>query len=202
MVRSYLRRRVMRAANFLDVMSRRVFSTTVILLFLLAVFCGGFLFFSNRMQQRSQAETAAESKPGSLIDKPFPHAQLVDVYGLRVDDQKLRTGRVIVVFVTPDCDACVGESKFLQTMIGRRKDVSFFGLVPFGKHPDNPEVAKKTFPFEVFYDENNAFVGTMGINRVPVKVFLEDGIIKKGWIGAALTDAAKQSFIEWLDGLS
>jgi hypothetical protein len=41
----------------------------------------------------------------------------------------------------------------------------------------------------------------MGINRVPVKVFLENGIIKKGWIGAAQTDEAKSSFTEWLDSL-
>lgn len=182
-------------------MARRFFSIAIVLLFLLAVFCGGFLFFSNRMQQQSRAETAAESRPGSLIDRPFPHAQLVDVYGSRVDEQKLRTGRVIVVFVAPECDACLAETRFLQTLLGHRKDVNFFGLVPFGKHPDNPDAAKKTFPFEVFYDEGQTFVGTMGINRVPVKVFLEDGIIKKGWIGAALTDAAKQSFTEWLDGL-
>ena len=58
------------------------------------------------------------------------------------------------------------------------------------------------FPFRIFYDEGDSFVSTMGINRVPVKVFLEDGIIKKGWIGAALTDQAKQSFVEWLDGVT
>jgi redoxin len=182
-------------------MYRRLFSIAVIVLFLLGVFCGGFLFFSNRIQQQSHAGAAEEAKPGSLIDKPFPTAPLVDVYGSRVDEQKLRTGKVIVVFLTPECDACLTESKFLQTLLGRRKDVTFFGLVPFGKHPEDPNLAKKTFPFEVFYDENQAFVGAMGINRVPVKVFLENGIIKKGWIGAALTDAAKQSFVEWLDGL-
>jgi hypothetical protein len=42
---------------------------------------------------------------------------------------------------------------------------------------------------------------TMGINRVPVKVFLEDGIIKRGWIGAAQTEQAKSSFTEWFDSL-
>jgi hypothetical protein len=182
-------------------MARRLFSIAVVILFLLAVFWGGFLFFSNRVQQRSRAETVDATKPGSLINKPFPHAQLVDVYGSRVDEQKLRTGRVLVVFVTPECDACLAECKFLQTLLGRRQDVTFFALVPFGKHPDNPDAAKPTFPFAVFYDENQTFVGTMGINRVPVKVFLEDGIIKKGWIGAAVTDVSKQSFVEWLDGL-
>jgi len=44
-------------------------------------------------------------------------------------------------------------------------------------------------------------VRSMGINRVPVKVFLENGIIKKGWIGAAMTDQSQRSFLEWFDSL-
>lgn len=93
------------------------------------------------------------------------------------------------------------EAKFLETLLSRRKDVAFYGLIPFGTRPESPKAAEELFPFRIFYDESNAFVRTMGLNRVPVKVFLEDGIIKKGWIGAALTDKAKQSFVEWLDGL-
>jgi hypothetical protein len=179
-------------------MSKRWISIAGVSFFLIAIFCVGFVFFYHRIQ-RTQIEASDTSK--SLIDKPLPHAQLVDVYGATVNEQVLRRGRVILVFVTPDCEACATESKFLQTLLGRRKDVTFYGLVPFGKHPDSPELAAKIFPFTVFYDEGNSFVATMGINRVPVKVFLEDGIIKKGWIGAALTDKAKASFIDWLDKL-
>jgi peroxiredoxin len=179
-------------------MSRRWISIAGVIFFLAAVSCVGFVFFYNRIQ-RSQAVPSDTSK--SLINKPLPHAQLVDVYGSKVDEQVLRSGRVVLVFVTTDCDACGAEAKFLQTLLGRRKDVAFYGLVPFGSHPDSPDTAKKMFPFRIFYDEDNSFVHTMGLNRVPVKVFLEDGIIKKGWIGAALTDKAKQSFVEWLDGL-
>ena len=178
-------------------MLRRWLTIAGVMLFLAAVFCAGFAFFYHRTQ-RSQAE-ASESK--TLINKPLPHAQLVDAHGSRVDEQVLRTGRVLLVFVSTDCDACGNESKFLQTLLGRRKDLAFYGLVPFGRRPDSGAVAEKMFPFKVFYDESNAYVSTMGINRVPVKVYLEDGIIKKGWIGAALTDKAKTSFVEWLDGL-
>jgi hypothetical protein len=182
-------------------MSKRWITVASLVLFLIAVFCAGFVFFYNRIE-RSHTETA-ETPDGSksLINKPFPHAQLIDVYGSKVDEQILRSGRVVVVFVTPDCDACAAESKFLQTLLTRRKDVTFYGLVAFGKRPDSPEVVEKMFPFRVFYDEADSFVFTMGINRVPVKVFLEDGIIKKGWIGAATTDQAKASFVQWLDAL-
>lgn len=180
-------------------MSKRWISIAGVFFFLAAVFCAGLVLFYNRIQ-RSQAVPPDASK--SFVNKPFPHAQLVDVYGSKVDEQILRRGRVVLVFVTTDCDACQKETKFLQTLLGRRKDVAFYGLVPFGTHPNSPDVAEKMFPFRIFYDEGDSFVSAMGINRVPVKVYLEDGIIKKGWIGAALTDQAKQSFVEWLDGVS
>lgn len=179
-------------------MSKRWISIAGVIFFLIAVFCAGFVFFYSRIQH---SQPAAPDSSKSLINKPLPHAQLLDAYGSKVDEQVLRRGRVILVFVTPECDACLAESKFLQTLLSKRTDISFYGLVPFGGPPSSPNVLEKTFPFKVFYDEGNLFVSTMGINRVPVKVYLEDGIIKKGWIGAALTDQARTSFVEWFDAL-
>jgi len=179
-------------------MSKRLISIAGVVFFLAAVFCVGFVFFRNRNQPPPPPPSDTSK---SLIDKPLPQAQLIDAYGSKVDEQILRKGRVVLVFVTTDCDACGTETKFLGTLLDRRKDVTFYGLIPFGPHPESPQAAEKVFPFKIFYDEENSFVRTMGLNRVPVKVFLEDGIIKKGWIGAALTDDAKQSFVEWLDGL-
>ncbi len=183
-------------------MSKRWITVASVMFFFVVVFCAGFWFFKYRIE-RSHAEPQPDESNKSLINTPFPlGAQLVDTDGAKVDEQILRKGRVIVVFITTDCDACLAEGKFLQTVIDRRRDVTFYGLVPFGARPDSSNNAGKRFPFRVFYDEANSFVMTMGINRVPVKVFLEDGIIKKGWIGAALTEKARTSFVEWLDGLN
>jgi peroxiredoxin len=189
-------------------MSKRWISIAGVIFFLLVVFCAGFFFFYNRIQ-RSRAESkvetieasAAPEPPKSLINTPFPQAQLVDADGARADDQILRRGKVVVVFVTMDCDACETESKFLQTVLDRRKDVAFYGILPFGPRPESAEAAAQKFPFKVFHDQNDSFVFSMGINRVPVKVYLEDGIIKKGWIGAVRTDQGKMSFVNWLDSL-
>jgi peroxiredoxin len=191
-------------------MSKRWISIAVVLLFLVAVFCAGFFFFYNRIQRsraESKEETIVASEPSgtpdpskSLINKPFPAAQLVDTSGARADQQLLKRGKVVVVFVTMDCDACESEGKFLQTVLDRRKDVAFYGIVPFGQRPNSAEAAQK-FPFKVLHDENDSFVYSMGINRVPVKVYIEGGIIKKGWIGAVRTDEAKTSFVNWLDSL-
>jgi hypothetical protein len=176
-------------------MLKRWISIAGTIFFLAVVFCTGFIFF------RKPPPAPASDTSKTLIDKPLPQAVLVDAYGSQVDQQVLRKGRVILVFVTTDCDACGKETQFLGTLLDRRKDVRFYGLIPFGRRPESPEAAKQMFPFAVFFDEENSYVRTMGLNRVPVKVFLEDGIIKKGWIGAALTDQAQQSFIDWLDSL-
>jgi len=188
-------------------MSKRWLSILGVILFFVAVFCAGFVFFYSRIP-KSEAEITgkqpsgddASASPGSLINTALPPSQLVDAHGSKVDEQILRRGRVVVVFLTLECDACLTESKFLETILNKRKDVTFYGLVPFGR-PANALDAEDTFPFKIFYDESGSFVSRMGINRVPVKVFLEDGIIRKGWIGAVRSDKSKTSFVEWLESL-
>lgn len=179
-------------------MSKRLIWFGGVAIFLAAGVGAGFVFLYNRMQP-AQAEATKASR--SLINKPLPQAQLLDTSEVKVDEEILRRGRVVLVFVTPECEACLVESEFLRTVMNRRSDVTFYGLIVFGKRMESPAAAEKIFPFRVFYDEGDALVSSIGINRVPVKIFLENGIIKKGWIGAATNDQAKATFTAWLDGL-
>jgi len=181
-------------------MSKALIKVVRISVLLAVIFCAGFVFFYSKIQ-RSQSEVAAPDPSKSFINKPLPAARLVDMAGANVDEQTIRKGRVVLVFVTPECNACLVEGKLLKTLLDRRSDVTFFGVVPFGKTIESQQAAEEMFPFKVFYDDSNTLVQAIGINKVPVKIFLEDGIIKKGWIGAALSDRARTSFTEWLDGL-
>src|SRR5215207_673829 len=141
-------------------MSKRWISIAGVIFFLLVVFCAGFFFFYNRIQRslaQSKVETieaSAPEAPKSLINTPFPQAQLVTLDGSKADEQ-IRKGKVVVVFVTMDCDACETESKFLQTVVDRRKDVAFYGIVPFGPRPESADAAAQKFPFKIFYDQND-----------------------------------------------
>lgn len=182
-------------------MSKQWFSIAGVILFLVAVFCVGFVAFYHQNQRSQSVPAVSSASSKSLINKPLPQAQLIDLNGSEVNEQILRRGKVILVFVTTDCNSCIRESRFLQTIVNRRSDVSFYGLLPFGKPAGSVETAEKMFPFRVFYDARNSFVRSMGINRVPVKVFLEDGTIKKGWIGAAMTEQSQKSFLDWFDSL-
>lgn len=176
------------------------FAVTAIVL--AATFCCGFVFFYTRSQQaRAQQEEQLHSPETSrsAIGKPLPEAHLMDADGAELSDEILRKGKVVLVFVTAECNACHKESEFLETVVGRRNDVSFYGVIPFGNKEIALETAKKVFPFKVLYDEGFRLAPALGVYKVPIKVFLQDGIIKKAWGGATLKEEDKNSFAGWLN---
>lgn len=99
-------------------------------LILLAVFGGSFYFFYKRAQK-------AQRKPdriltSAVINQPLPKANLVDASGKPLADERLRQGKVVLVFMMPDCQPCDQENDFLKTVAGSRQDVSFLYVIPFG----------------------------------------------------------------------
>src|SRR2546430_15998033 len=72
------------------------------------VFCAGFVFFYTRRTRALTSGSATQS------DKPLPSYTLIDQAHQVMSSSQLRDGKVILVFVTPDCDACLRESQFLQ----------------------------------------------------------------------------------------
>jgi len=53
----------------------------------------------------------------------------------------------------------------------------------------------------VFYDDGFKLAGALGITRVPIKIFVEDGVIIKVWGGATTEKEKQEEFIDWLEGL-
>lgn len=165
---------------------------------LTVLFCVSFVFF----YRRARPQLVAPAAEPTGIEKPLPEARLVDAAAERLDDQALRSGKVVLVFMSPDCYACKREAEFLKTAVNRRGDVRFYGVVAYGEKESALPTAAKMAPFKVFYDEDSSLAGKLGITRIPVKLFLQDGVIKEVW-GGATNDPEKQAaFLQWLDGLS
>ncbi len=158
------------------------------------LFCASFVFFFGRAQQKSIA--AAKG-----IDKPLPKANLVDLDNKPLPDSSLRTGQVVLVFVTAECEACAHEAEFLKTIVSRKDKVHFYGVISYGDKASSLRAAEQKFPFKTFFDENFELAGALGITRVPVKLYVEDGVMKKVWGGATNDEQKKTAFVQWLDAL-
>ena len=137
----------------------------------------------------------------AAINQALPPAELVNIVGTRLDDQRLRHGKVVLVFTLTSCKPCDQENEFLRTVIHSRKDVNFFYVIPMGVKADVLREAEEKYAFETFFDEGSMLAKELEVYQVPLKVFLQDGVIKKTWVEATVTAQRQANFKAWLSSL-
>src|SRR6186997_476873 len=172
-------------------MKKVIWIASIAVVFVL-VFCVSFVVFYSRYSRSKAAEPVNSGNS-------LPAAELVDESNQRLADSELKKGRVVLVFVSPGCDACLKESEFLKDLVAKRSDVRFYGVISFGAMESSLREAKGEFPFQVFYDRGFRLANQLGIKKVPIKIFVDNGVIKKSWGGATIDDKKKADFIRWLD---
>ena len=172
--------------------SKKVIWISSLAVLFVFVFCASFVVFYSRYSRSKAAEPVNSGNS-------LPAAELVDESNQRLADSELKKGRVVLVFVSPGCDACLKESEFLKDLVAKRSDVRFYGVISFGAMESSLREAKGEFPFQVFYDRGFRLANQLGIKKVPIKIFVDNGVIKKSWGGATIDDKKKADFIRWLD---
>ena len=161
---------------------------------IVVLFCSSFVFFFSRIKR------TGESAPRIKTGQVFPRAVLQGLDGETLDDQSIRSGKVIVVFLSAGCPACEKEGRFLQTVASKRPDLRYLGIVSFGGH-ESLEQVKSVFPFKSYYDSGARLAMQLGITKVPMKIFLRDGKIQRVWGGATGDDEKKDEYLKWLGSL-
>ena len=166
---------------------------------LIAIFCVSLYFFNRGARKNLPKQPLILTS--AVINQPLPNANLVNISGKRLDDGKLRRGRAVLVFTLTDCEPCDQENDFLKTLIGSREDVGFFYVIPFGNKDQVLKSAKSKYAFETFFDEGSMLSRSLQVYEVPLKVFLEDGVIKKTWREATVNKQRQDEFRDWLSRL-
>lgn len=165
-----------------------------------SVFCASFVLLYTRSQEKS----ALSEFPSTIEGRDFPAGRFTNLSGATLDDRLLRTGKVIIVFVSPECDVCDSESQFLRPLVNSRRDVKFYGIIPIGNRESALTAASQPnrYPFEVYYDDDFVYQRASSAIKIPIKIFLENGIVKRTWEGAARDGSEKIAFSKWLEDLT
>lgn len=172
--------------------SKQIIWVSSLAILFVVVFCAAFVVLYTRNKDNAVRHGPVDS------GKPLPTAELVDDSKQLLADSELNSGKIILVFITSDCDACLRESEFLKGVVSKRTDIRFYGVISFGDMESSLRDAKQKFPFKVFYDRGFRLASQLGINRVPIKIFVDNGIIKKSWGGATINEKAQGDFVRWL----
>lgn len=162
-----------------------------------------FSYFTLALNKKTPHQAARQPLilTSAAINQALPRAELVNIFGTRLDDQRLRHGKVVLVFTLTSCEPCDQENEFLRTVIGNRKDVNFFYVIPMGVKADVLREAQEKYAFETFFDEGSMLAKKLEVYQVPLKVFLQDGVIKKTWVEATVTAQRQSDFKAWLSNL-
>jgi hypothetical protein len=102
----------------------------------------------------------------------------------------------------PDCRPCDQENEFLSALVGLRKDVSFIYVIPFGNKDGTLKLAQGRYASDPFFDVGSPVSKGLELYQVPIKVFLENGIIKKTWLDATVDSKQQDEFRTWLRNLN
>jgi hypothetical protein len=160
-----------------------------------------FVLRSHKAQTAVRPQSTIQQSLASAISKPLPTGHLVDLKGQELKASELTQGKVMLVLLSVDCDFCKDEGQFLKSRIDRRKDMRFYGVISFGEKRDLIPASER-FPFSVYFDDGGRIRDALGIDRAPVKLYVENGIVKKTWIGSTTFHHDEKGFDEWLDSLS
>ena len=160
------------------------------------VFCGSFYLFYKRAQEGLRRRDLILTS--AVVNRPLPKAHLVNLYGESLNDERLRHGKVMLVFMMPDCPPCDLENEFLKTVINSRQDIEFFYIIPFGGKDQMLRLAQNKYALEPFYDVGSNLSRDLEIYQVPIKIFVENGIIKKVWLNATIDQRKQTEFKDWL----
>jgi hypothetical protein len=151
--------------------------------------------------ERAKSKTIAKLYLPDKIGKPFPHTNLVDEFGNAFDHNALLEGRAIIVLLSSECDACLEEGEFLDKFISSHDGIKFYGVVVFGSSKQAPSMREK-FPFKLFYDKDSDLRLNLGIKAAPTKLLLENGIIRKVWVGTTNSSHGDDDFIKYIEALT
>lgn len=156
---------------------------------LLAILLGFGLTFGAiyawRNSGGANAETAAK-KPELLnsIGEKLPPSNLTTSSGENFDDAELRTGKVLIIFLSSDCAACGLEIQQLAEIYpAASSQIRFYGISVDPAEKRNALAENKNINFPVAFDENREFAKSLAVKGVPTKFLVVDGIVKKVFQG-------------------
>lgn len=107
------------------------------------------------------------------------------------DYEKLKKGKVLLVFLTTDCDACKKEiPNISQALPSLAPKMAIYGVCIEGRDKVASFVEENQIRFPILLDGGGRIFAGLGIKLIPAKILIEDGTITKTWVGSSPSKSA------------
>ena len=127
----------------------------------------------------------------SPVGRMLPSGRLINLATNRNEYQNVTKGRVLLVFVTTDCDACRKElSSISQIAPGLASRLAIYAIGIEDRRSVETFVESELADVPVLLDPGAAILEQLGFRLMPTNVLLHDGVITKIWYGSSRNTTA------------
>ena len=165
------------------------------------IICGSFAYLYPKLHPTTITKIYPIIMTDAAIGMQLPEGDFIDSDNHVVSSSVLKQEKAVIVAVASNCSACADEVSFLKTVVEKEKNVKFYGLLVYSD-PNDLFTRKDKYPFKVLYDRSENLKNKLGIDRTPIKIFCDHGVIKKVWVGSTTVDPDKKQFTDWLASIS
>jgi len=129
----------------------------------------------------------------------LPRGSMVNLSSGTDEYDEVVTGKVLLVFLTIDCDACKTEvSNLVQAVPSLSSSVRVYGVYIEPRDKVGQFIENTQINFPVLLDNGGAILARLGFKFMPTKILLDDGRIKRIWYGSS---ASKDELLKDVSGI-
>ena len=149
---------------------------------ILAILATSYIF--QRIVGHNQVVTSPDRPTASRF--PLPHGTLADLQTNQDEYAAVIKGKVLLVYLTTDCDACKKEiSNISRAVSSLNSKVAIYGVYVEERDSVRAFLAANQMNFPILLDDKGRILSRLGFKYMPTKMLLQDGIVTKVWYGSS-----------------
>ena len=161
---------------------RRFLKLSIILPAVLGILASSFIFQRVLEHYRTKHAAVRVVASGSSL----PRGAMINLHTNRDEYETVTKGKVLLVFLTTDCDACRKEvSNISQALPSLASKLAIYGVCIEDRDRVILFAEESHIDFPILLDHGGRILTRLGFRYMPTKVLLENGTISKIWYGTA-----------------
>jgi peroxiredoxin len=151
-------------------------------------------FLTKHISAHPNAAADGKSRPPAPVivnvNQPLPPYRLADLNDQEVPADRLRRGRVLLVYLTTSCEPCIKEAEIISRIQqSTPPDIHIYGI--YVERPAQVLSFIKTSGVKLpaLVDVGTQLAKALDIHYFPSKYFIEDGVITEIWYGITKDEA-------------
>ena len=136
-------------------------------------------------------EDSKDSLPNAvkISNYPLPNSTLLDAKNDAEFSEKIRSGKVLLIFLSSKCNACKKDVDIISKNYPEiSSKVQIYGISIESRETILDFISEKELDFPILIDKNSDLFAKLQIKYFPTKFLVNDGIILKTLFGNFLNE--------------